>query len=647
MTTFTQQFERYSDWRTGVLRSVGDFQGWLQAHDLYDAQAEARTHRAQAVLRSDKLKVAFIAEFSRGKSELINALFFADYGRRILPSSAGRTTMCPTELLYDESMPIAIRLLPIGTHMHDASTADFRDADAHWVTVPLNPESPEGMLEAFRHVVETIRVPREEAEMLGLFNAEDADAAMTVDAEGKVEISRWRHAVINFPHPMLKQGLVILDTPGLNAIGTEPELTLRLIPDAHVVVFVLAADAGVTKSDLELWRTHVGGGHRKGCVVVLNKIDGLWDPLKTEEEAAAEIAGQVSSTARTLGIDAEQVYPVSAQKGLVAKVSRDEALLAKSRLAELEHVMSHHLIPQRHEIVAAQIASVIEEMAQGAQQLLQVRRRDIVEQLFELRSLRGKNQAMVKHMLHRVQSEKDEFEQSIAKFQALRLVFGRHSAEIIKSLQVRQIRHAMRDARAGMQERILSRAMREDMSAMFVNMTTLVSDAGDKIAQLHQMVDAMYKRFNTEHGFTLTAPLQFVVSRYLSELNALQVLAQSHFSGINTWVALKPRLVQSAFSTITSKVLETFQGMNRDIEVWLKSVMTPLEAQVREHQKQLRKRVDSIERIHEATDTLESRIQELEGALAGLDERSGTVIEYARMMNIPFERSAAQSSAAA
>jgi replication fork clamp-binding protein CrfC len=108
-----------------------------------------------------------------------------------------------------------------------------------------------------------------------------------------VEISRWRHAVINFPHPLLRQGLVILDTPGLNAIGTEPELTLRLIPDAHVVVFVLAADAGVTKSDLDLWRSHVGAGHRRGCLAVLNKIDGLWDPLKSSSEIASEISRQV------------------------------------------------------------------------------------------------------------------------------------------------------------------------------------------------------------------------------------------------------------------------------------------------------------------------------------------------------------------
>ena len=77
--------------------------------------------------------------------------------------------------------------------------------------------------------------------------------------EGSVDIPCWRHAVINFPHPLLQQGLVILDTPGLNAIGTEPELTLNLLPNAHAVLFLLAADAGVTKTDLEVWNDHLAG----------------------------------------------------------------------------------------------------------------------------------------------------------------------------------------------------------------------------------------------------------------------------------------------------------------------------------------------------------------------------------------------------
>ncbi|CAG2127052.1 dynamin family protein [Cupriavidus plantarum] len=642
MTSLAHQFEQYGAWRTGVLQSLAEFQSWLQQYDLYDATADDRVQRIQNVLKSDRLKVAFIAEFSRGKSELINAIFFADYGRRILPSSAGRTTMCPTELRYDEAEAPSIRLLPIETRLQEASTADFMEPGAagssHWTTVPLDPSSPEGMLAAFQHVVETTRVTPSVAESLGLYHENDPDAAWSVDADGMVEISRWRHAVINFPHPLLRQGLVILDTPGLNAIGTEPELTLRLIPDAHVVVFVLAADAGVTKSDLELWRSHVGAGHRRGCLAVLNKIDGLWDPLKSSPEIAMEISRQVRTTAQVLGIEERRVYPVSAQKGLVAKVTHDEPLLVRSNLAQFEHVLSDQLIPQRRDIVSDQVQRLVHDVSRGAQQLLQSRRRDIVEQLFELRGLRGKNHAMVKHMLLRVQGEKEEFEQSITKFQALRLVFGRHSADIIKALQLRDVRRTMRDAREQMKERFFSRGLREDMEALFDQLTGLIREADQKIAGLHQLVDSMYRRFNAEHGFTLPAPIQFVTSRYAMDLQETLQLVNNHFGAVNMLTRSRPQLVQNAFATMASRVLDNFRDLNRDIEIWLKSVMTPLEAQVREHQKQLRRRVDSIERIHEATDTLESRISQLEEVLNGLDERSGRIESFARaILETPAE----------
>ena len=149
---------------------------------------------------------------------------------------------------------------------------------------------------------------------------------------------RWRHAVINFPHPLLKQGLVILDTPGLNAIGAEPELTLSLLPNAHAILFILAADTGVTQSDLTIWKEHIGAGGagRRGRVVVLNKIDGQWDELKTLAEIDSEIGRQVASCASILGLPDRQIFPVSAQKGLVAKINGDEALLERSRLPILE-----------------------------------------------------------------------------------------------------------------------------------------------------------------------------------------------------------------------------------------------------------------------------------------------------------------------
>ena len=105
------------------------------------------------------------------------------------------------------------------------------------------------------------RVPVALARKYGLFGDGDEDilAALERGDEGSVDIPCWRHAIINFPHPLLQQGLVILDTPGLNAIGTEPELTLNLLPNAHAVLFLLAADAGVTKTDLDVWNEHLAG----------------------------------------------------------------------------------------------------------------------------------------------------------------------------------------------------------------------------------------------------------------------------------------------------------------------------------------------------------------------------------------------------
>jgi hypothetical protein len=150
-------------------------------------------------LREDRLNVAFVAEFSRGKSELINAIFFADYGNRMLPSSAGRTTMCPTELLFDAtSCPASNccrsrRALPIPA---SANTSAFRRMDQGGARY----RSPDAMQDALRHVSETTRVTPEEAAASGLRSAR-ADRSVRVGDDGLVEVPRWRHAMINFPHP--------------------------------------------------------------------------------------------------------------------------------------------------------------------------------------------------------------------------------------------------------------------------------------------------------------------------------------------------------------------------------------------------------------------------------------------------------------
>lgn len=628
METLAQQFEQYGAWRSSVRDAVDHFQSWLKDQDLSDGQVEFRAQRIRNYIREDKLNVAFVAEFSRGKSELINAIFFADYGRRILPSSAGRTTMCPTELKYDANLRPCIRLLPIETRSLDASTIDFRDTEDHWHIIPLDPSSAEGMLDAFQHVVETTNVTKEVAKEYGLFDENDPNQDSSVGADGLVEISKWRHAIINFPHPLLKDGLVILDTPGLNAVGTEPELTLRLIPDAHVVVFVLSADAGVTKSDLELWRNHINGNHRKGCLAVLNKIDSMWDALKTEREVDQEIARQVVTSAHLLGVDVDHVFPLSAQKGLLAKVTHDDTLLAKSRLLDFERVLTDELIPQRRKIVGDQVEKGVREIASITQALVASRRRSIVEQLFELRGLRGKNHTVVKHMLKRVQGEKIEFDQSIMKFQALRVVLSRQSTLALKNSELKQVKKIIRATKETMQSKMFSTGIREEMHTLFDRIFAIVERLKLDLSEVQLMMQAMTKRFNAENGFSLNSPPVFVSRRYEAALADIQKMADQQLSAMHLLTQNKPTVLKKFFSSVASRIQETFAEMNRDTEIWLKGVLAPLESQVKEHQQQLKRRLESIERIHTATETLEDRIAELETALSKLEARNATIDNF-------------------
>ena len=126
-----RDFEHYSAWRHGVVAALQAYQSWVAGAALLDAATAQRLARTLARLADDKLSVAFVAEFSRGKSELINAIFFADYGQRILPSSAGRTTMCPTELMYDAALAPSLRLLPIETRADNLSTGLPRRSIGH------------------------------------------------------------------------------------------------------------------------------------------------------------------------------------------------------------------------------------------------------------------------------------------------------------------------------------------------------------------------------------------------------------------------------------------------------------------------------------------------------------------------------------
>jgi hypothetical protein len=621
-----QHIQAYTAWRTTLGSSISKYLDWVHTQELGDAQADLRIQHLLDRLNEDKLNVAFVAEFSRGKSELINAIFFADFGQRLLPSSAGRTTMCPTELMYDEGRKPFIQLLPIETRGTDTTITEYKRYPDEWHHLDLDTSSSDGLAEAFRQVSQIKRVSTEEAKKYGLYRDDNADNAVTVHEDGTVDIPSWRHAIINFPHPLLKQGLVILDTPGLNAIGTEPELTLNLIPNAHAVLFLLAADTGVTKSDIDVWRNHIGSGkgRQKGRIAVLNKIDGMWDELKSKVEIEKEIMRQVETSAELLGLNKKQIFPISAQKAMVAKVNGDTKLLAKSRLPELEHALSSELIPSKQEIVREDIQAEIEDLTKNTTAILDARLNNVNEQLHELSGLRGKNQDVIEHMMQKIKTEKEEFEKGLQRFQALRSVFSRHTNTLFTYLGMEALKNEITETRKMIDDSKLSKGVLGSMSAFFKHIHNNINKATEQISEIHNMMQAMYQKFTEEHHLTYVTPPTLSTLKYSKRIEYLEKSFNEDFD--NFWSIAKnakSTLERKFFETLASEVKLVYEVANREIEHWLKAIMAPMESQVREHQLQLRRRLESIKRIHQATDTLEDRIAELEHVHENVSQQLG------------------------
>ena len=623
MSDLIRQFRDYSSWREEVAASLLRYQQWLAQAQLANAADSQHFQQLFERLRQDKLTIAFVAEFSRGKSELINAIFFADYGQRVLPSAAGRTTMCPTELLYDETFPPSIRLLPIETRGEAGSTSDFREQGQAWTVLPLDIRSGDGMLDALRQVSLTKRVPVADARRYGLYDDNDNDGAPTPDADGMVEVSQWRHAIINFPHPLLKQGLVIIDTPGLNAIGSEPELTLNLIPNAQAVLFILAADAGVSKSDIQVWRENIGAG--PGRMVVLNKIDSMWDELRSPREIEAQIDAQIASVAQTLNLSPELVFPVSAQKGLVGKINHDLGLLYKSRLPALENALSQQLLPQQRRIMGARLQADLQQLLAGPHALLSARARNVVEQLLELGSLRGKNRNIVEHMMKRVDLERQEFDRGLLKLHGTRTVFARLSTEVFTSLGMDILKTNIAQTRQAMDRSHFTLGFRSAVRQFFEQIQTNLVLSAQKTDEIGEMMTVMYRKFSTEHGLALTTPMPFSLSKYQHEIALIEHVYQRQFGAAVLMTTRQVVLMQKFFDSIASRVRHSFLQANRDVEAWLKVVMAPLEAQIREHKQQLKQRMQSIERIHLATDSLEEKIQAFEQMQGALQQQQAAL----------------------
>lgn len=587
MERLDRHVDAYVTWKRDLIREITRYRSWLAHNRLSSEAVDARLERALRVLRTDHITLAFVGEYSRGKTELINSLFFSSYGQRILPSRAGRTTMCPTELLFDpRSERSYIRLLPIESRLEDTSIAQLKRTSRLWLNLPLDPRDPQSMAEAFAQVAQTKTVPVEQAIALGF----DPATLESVGGGDDVLVPAWRHAMVNFDHPLLRQGLRILDTPGLNALGSEPELTLSMLPNAQAIVFLLSADTGVTASDMQIWQQHIrqlDEDTQNSLFAVLNKIDVLWDDVAGEAFVQNAIEQIRETTAQQLDIDAADVLPLSAKQALMAKIRGDQALLERSQLAELEQLLSQRILAQKERLLEDQVVLQVMGLIQNSQHALRLRLEKVIEQRDLLASHQQGSGQMLLELTARTRHEHNRHHKRLLDLKTNQRLLQR---------QGELLRAAIRAERLEEHLTRLRRSLTGSLTTLGINLAILhffrsvEQDLGileQEAERANKMVSAIYRRHSEENPLHGIDPPLFQLQPYQRELRALQGKADQFRLQLKTLLTEQRTLTRRFFATLVQEVIGLHQRLRQEAERWSGDALTPLLQFSLEHKQQL------------------------------------------------------------
>jgi hypothetical protein len=210
----------------------------------------SRFEALQQALDADQVRLVVLGEYSRGKSELLNALL----GIELLPTAQETTTAVNTFL---QALPDGRTQRFIRIHYQDGRAPEEID----WTND-----------QAIKRWGTELDASHEDARRL---------------------ISRIE---VFHDHDLLNKGLVLIDTPGLQTIVKHhEEITHRAIAEAHVALWVQATDQlGGTDTEWSFMSRTLRRNFQK-FITVINKWDRVLEPEDSHDKQLSEaerIAGK-------------------------------------------------------------------------------------------------------------------------------------------------------------------------------------------------------------------------------------------------------------------------------------------------------------------------------------------------------------------
>ncbi len=643
-----RQMTQYNRWKRQLDERLQKFDEWGSSHQMLSVEVQRTLQKARQLLRGDSFTIACVGEFSRGKTELINALLYTEGGRRLLPSQPGRTTMCPTEIFWDSNSPVnCVRLLPIETRHTNTSLHKFKRIPQNWVTVNFDPRNHDQTRAAINQVSANKWVTPADALKLGFAMDELGDR----DSNGKVAVPAWRHALISLDHPLLRQGLRIIDTPGLNALGNEPELTLKTLPEAQAILFIMSADAGVTASDMTIWREHVQTLRDEQCTAVLallNKIDSLWDDLQSPNEVNTSIENIRNITAKQLKLAPEQVIAISAKQGLLGKVGRNMQQLERSNFPQLERKLADVVLHSQQQIIGHRLVGDSYEMIINTRNSLSQRLIECESEIQVLRNAEPQAAASTLQQLRDTirQTHHQYHKQALSLRTSQRLLESQRTAllaPISSGLLEQQISNAHRNLAQSWTTLGLARAI----GNFFDDVDSSLHHIEREIERSNRVLVSIYQR--PEHNLTgdeLMMRHLLKIHHQRRQLKQLHKRADDFRFSLNTLLTRKGALINRFINTLVQEVRNTYQDLNEHISQWLLEALTPL-THNNQYQKQLLEnhmlrltQLQTQRNTHaEQIESLQTNIYHLQAALNSLEPL------YQEIISAPLVENASENLA--
>jgi hypothetical protein len=614
---FTRQVLAFNQWKKDIIREAVRFRNWLNEHHLMTDDLKDQIEEALQQLLSDQITVAFAGEFSRGKTELINALFFSHYGRRVLPSTIGRTTMCPTELFYDRRADKSyIRLLPVETRGTNGSVDSFKRMPDKWKHIDLDPDDPDAMSKAFAEVAATKIVSAETAARFG-FEPDALEPA----ADGRYSIPAWRHALISFRHPLLQEGLNIVDTPGLNALGYEPELTLSLLPEAQAIIFMLSADTGVTATDLDIWKEHIshlGGRLRRGLFVVINKIDLTWGDIEGEAATALAVEKIRKLTAKQLSVEEDKVIALSAKYGLKAKMGQDAKLLARSRLDKLEDLIAGGIIAEKERLLQATLVRTLYGTIADARDAIAGRLKSMREQRQALAGNVSDSQTELIALTRKTKQEQQFFQRAQIVLKSGRALVENRLPQLVNCVSSERLRTHYAATKEKLEKSWTASGVNEAIDDFFAALEHDLQQLDAEAGAMTREIQKFYTDCRAEGLIGDMKVPEFSAKEYVEALEQLHSQSGRYQLRLSKLASGQGREGVRFFNALAEKARDIYVSAGRGAQHWCKDALNPVIQKAVARRNMLGEQMQQLQHLQQAGRTGKQQAAELDDIVASL-----------------------------